>query len=122
MLSVLLSLFALYGCGGGDGGAASTTATGRKMVTLARDYTLDKFKGSKLVYGDTDSIFVSFVDYIKEKYKNKKNITEKEMLKYTIEVGEEAGEYVTSKLKKPQNLEYEKVFWPSLVDWIAILV
>ena len=39
---------------------------GRKMVTLARDYTLDKFKGSTLIYGDTDSIFVSFVDYIKE--------------------------------------------------------
>ena len=93
--------------------AASTTATGRKMVTLARDYTLEKFKGSKLVYGDTDSIFVSFVDYIKDKYKDKKKeITDKEMLKYTIEVGEEAGEYVTSKLKKPQNLEYEKVFWP----------
>ena len=92
--------------------AASTTATGRKMVTLARDYTLEKFKGSKLVYGDTDSIFVSFVDYIKEKHKDEKNITEKDMLKYTIEVGEEAGAYVTSKLKKPQNLEYEKVFWP----------
>ena len=60
---------------------------------------------------NTDSIFVSFVDYIKDKYKDK-NITEKEMLKYTIEAGEEAGEYVTSKLKKPQNLEYEKVFWP----------
>jgi DNA polymerase delta subunit 1 len=92
--------------------AASTTATGRKMVTLARDYTLDKFKGSKLIYGDTDSIFVSFVDYIKEKYKDKQNITDIDMLKYTIEVGEEAGAYVTSKLKKPQNLEYEKVFWP----------
>ena len=92
--------------------AASTTATGRKMVTLARDYTLEKFKGSKLVYGDTDSIFVSFVDYIKEKHKDEKNLTEKDMLKYTIEVGEEAGAYVTSKLKKPQNLEYEKVFWP----------
>ena len=62
---------------------------------------------------NTDSIFVSFVDYIKDKYKDKKKeITDKEMLKYTIEVGEEAGEYVTSKLKKPQNLEYEKVFWP----------
>ena len=91
--------------------AASTTATGRKMVILARDYTLDKFKGTKLVYGDTDSIFVSFVDYIKDKYKGQE-ISEKEMLKYTIEVGEEAGAYVTSKLKKPQNLEYEKVFWP----------
>lgn len=92
--------------------AASTTATGRKMVTLARDYTLDKFKGSKLIYGDTDSIFISFVDYIKETHKDEKNITDKDMLKYTIEVGEEAGAYVTSKLKKPQNLEYEKVFWP----------
>lgn len=91
--------------------AASTTATGRKMVTLARDYTLDKFKGTKLVYGDTDSIFVSFVDYIKDKYKGQE-LSEKEMLKYTIEIGEEAGAYVTSKLKKPQNLEYEKVFWP----------
>jgi DNA polymerase delta subunit 1 len=92
--------------------AASTTATGRKMVTLARDYTLDKFKGSKLIYGDTDSIFISFVDYIKEKYKKEKNITDTDMLKYTIDAGEEAGAYVTSKLKKPQNLEYEKVFWP----------
>lgn len=91
--------------------AASTTATGRKMVILARDYTLDKFKGTKLVYGDTDSIFVSFVDYIKDKYKGQE-LSEKEMLKYTIEIGEEAGAYVTSKLKKPQNLEYEKVFWP----------
>ena len=92
--------------------AASTTATGRKMVTLARDYTLEKFKGSKLIYGDTDSVFISFVDYIKDQRKDKKEISEKEMLKYTIEAGEEAGAYVTSKLKKPQNLEYEKVFWP----------
>ena len=60
---------------------------------------------------NTDSIFVSFVDYIKDKYKGQE-LSEKEMLKYTIEIGEEAGAYVTSKLKKPQNLEYEKVFWP----------
>ena len=65
--------------------AASTTATGRKMVITARDITLKNFKGSKLVYGDTDSIFVNFVDYIKEKYGTK--LDKKEMLEKTIEVG-----------------------------------
>ena len=33
--------------------AASTTATGRKMVITARDITLENYKGSKLVYGDS---------------------------------------------------------------------
>ena len=33
--------------------AACTTATGRKMVTTARDLTLAKFEGSKLTYGDS---------------------------------------------------------------------
>ena len=35
-----------------------------------------------------------------------------ELLKKTIEVGQEAGAYVTSKLKHPQDLEYEKTFYP----------
>ena len=90
--------------------AASTTATGRKMVEIARDVTIDNFKGSKLVYGDTDSIFVDFTEYIKKKYGN--DLTDKEMLQKTIDVGKEAGLCVTSKLKKPQDLEYEKVLWP----------
>ena len=90
--------------------AASTTATGRNMVIVARDLTLEKFEGSKLVYGDTDSIFVDFTDHIQSKYKEK--LTDEELLVKTIEVGQEAGAYVTTKLKNPQNLEYEKVFWP----------
>ena len=93
--------------------AASTTATGRKMVITARDITLKNFKGSKLVYGDTDSIFVNFVDYIKEKYGTK--LDKKEMLEKTIEVGMEAGSLVTKHLKKPQDLEYEKVFYPFVI-------
>ena len=98
--------------------AASTTATGRKMVIVARDYTLEKYEGSKLVYGDTDSVFINFTDYIKKKYsKNYENniIPDRELMKLTIQVGEEAGAHVTSKLKHPQNLEYEKVFWPFII-------
>lgn len=93
--------------------AACTTATGREMVIVARDITLANYKGSKLVYGDTDSIFVSFSQYIKEKYGD--NLSDEEMMKRTIEVGEEAGALVTSKLKRPQVLEYEKVFWPFII-------
>jgi len=97
---------------------ASTTATGRKMVILARDYTLEKYQGSTLVYGDTDSVFINFTDYINKKYAHKykdNKIPDKEMMKLTIKVGEEAGAHVTSKLKHPQNLEYEKVFWPFII-------
>lgn len=90
--------------------AASTTATGRKMVETARDVTLEEFRGSKLVYGDTDSIFVDFTGYIKTKYGT--DLSDKEMLQKTIDVGKEAGAAVTRTLKKPQDLEYEKVFWP----------
>lgn len=93
--------------------AASTTATGRKMVLTARDITLDHFKGSKLVYGDTDSIFINFVDYIKSKYGD--NLSKTELLEKTIEVGKEAGALVTSYLKKPQDLEYEKTFYPFII-------
>lgn len=98
--------------------AASTTATGRKMVLYARDYTIEKYKGSKLVYGDTDSVFIDFTPYIRENYsKNYPNnkIDDREMMKLSIEVGKEAGKYVTSKLKHPQDLEYEKVFWPFMI-------
>lgn len=98
--------------------AASTTATGRKMVIYARDYTLEKYKGSKLVYGDTDSVFINFVPYIKRVYGKDYpdgKIDDKEMIRLTIEVGKEAGSYVTSKLKRPQDLEYEKVFWPFMI-------
>jgi len=58
---------------------------------------------------NTDSIFVSFKDYIIEKHGELDEIA---LLQKTIEIGQEAGKYVTSKLKRPQDLEYEKTFYP----------
>ena len=40
--------------------AASTTATGRKLLYLAKDKTKEYFKDAEIVYGDTDSIFINF--------------------------------------------------------------
>ena len=92
--------------------AACTTATGRKMVTVARDITLEKYEGSKLVYGDTDSVFISFKDYLLKKHGE---LSDEELLQKTIDVGIEAGALITSQLKKPQELEYEKTFFPFLI-------
>lgn len=91
--------------------AACTTATGRKMVVTARDLTLEKFKKSKLTYGDTDSIFVNFSDEIRARYPDKE-LTEKDLLAESIKIGEEAAANINKNMKSPQNIEYEKTFWP----------
>lgn len=91
--------------------AACTTATGRKMVITARDLTLSKFTGAKLTYGDTDSIFVNFTDEIRRRNPNRE-FTEKELLIESIQIGQEAAANINSHMKAPQNIEYEKTFWP----------
>lgn len=94
--------------------AACTTATGRNMVIHARDTTLKTFKGTRLTYGDTDSIFVNFTDYIKQKYPDR-TFTEEELLEESIKVGQEAAKNVNKDIKAPQNIEYEKTFWPFVI-------
>lgn len=90
--------------------AASVTAIGRRMVMIAKKETEKKYPSSITIYGDTDSIFVNFTPYIKKIHG--KNINNKEIMKYTLKYGIEAGKYITSLLKKPQELEYEKIFYP----------
>lgn len=104
--------------------AASITCVGREMVVIARDLTLDKYclrddddniipeTQTKLVYGDTDSIFVNFVPYILATHPTPDKLTKQDLLELSIELGQEAGEYITSQLKYPQELEYEKTFYP----------
>ena len=91
--------------------AACTTATGRKMVITARDLTLDKFPNSQLTYGDTDSIFVNFTNEIKSRNPGRE-FTEKELLAESIKIGQEAAANINKSMKVPQNIEYEKTFWP----------
>jgi DNA polymerase elongation subunit (family B) len=81
--------------------AASTTATGRELLELARDMIVDNYKGSECIYGDTDSVFIQFDTYD---------------LSEAIRLGKEAGQKVTDKLiadgRQPHDLEYEKTFYP----------
>ena len=101
--------------------AASTTATGRKLLTYGKrvieetygDLIVDTKYGkvhsnAEYVYGDTDSVFFTF----NLKTLEGEEIRGEKALEITIELAQEAGEMATKFLKKPHDLEYEKTFMP----------
>ena len=102
--------------------AASTTATGRKLLTYGKrvieesygDIIVDTHCHGKVhsnaeyVYGDTDSVFFTF----NLKTLDGEDIRGQKALDITIELAQEAGELATMFLKKPHDLEYEKTFMP----------
>jgi len=103
--------------------AASCTAVGRKLLMCAKSVIenvydhldCDTSQGkvnatAEYVYGDTDSVFFKF-----KLIKDGIQLKGKEALGLTIELAEEAGQLVTSFLKDPHELEYEKTFWPFIL-------
>jgi DNA polymerase elongation subunit (family B) len=99
--------------------AASTTATGRKLLTYAERVIQEVYKdkivdtefgkrkmNANVVYGDTDSCFFTF--NFKDLEGNE--IDKTEALKLTIKYAIEAGEIASKFLKHPHDLEYEKTF------------
>ena len=101
--------------------AASTTAVGRERIGDAeqgvKDWAKEKgYKEPEVVYGDTDSVFVKFSRWDP---KTKKVLEGREALRHCIDCGIKAGEWITeTKWKKsnsPQDLEYEKTFWPFIL-------
>lgn len=101
--------------------AASTTATGRKLLIYGKhiieecygDTICDTAEGkvrskAEYVYGDTDSVFFTFNLETLEGEK----IVGKQALKITIELAQRAGELASKFLKAPHDLEYEKTFLP----------
>jgi len=102
--------------------AASTTATGRKLLTYAQRVIEEAYSNrvvnttkygkvktdAEYVYGDTDSVFFKF--NLKEL--DGTPIIGQKALEITIELAKEAGKIATMFLKKPHDLEYEKTFLP----------
>lgn len=91
--------------------AASTTATGRKQLLTAKHYVESRYDGAKVIYGDTDSIFVDF----KPRDLEGNLLTGKAGLERSIELGKEVSKGIRQVLKNPQNLGYEKTFWPFII-------
>jgi len=102
--------------------AASTTATGRLLLTFAKkvveecyaDTNVDTKYGlvntkAEYVYGDTDSVFFKF--NLTDKETGEKILGEK-ALELSIEIAQEACHNVSKVLKQPHDFEYEKTFMP----------
>ena len=106
--------------------AASTTATGRTMITYAkrmieevygdRHYETEKhgivLTNAEYVYGDTDSVFFTF--NLKDPATGE-NIRGKKALEVTIEIAQDVAHLCSSFLKLPMKLAYEKTLMPFLL-------
>ena len=113
-LALKISANSVYGLTGATVGklpcleiASSTTSYGRQMIektkeeveahyTIANGYTHD----AQVIYGDTDSVMVKFGP---------------NDLAKTMELGQEAANFVSAKFIKPIKLEFEKVYYPYLL-------
>jgi DNA polymerase elongation subunit (family B) len=65
----------------------------------------------KTIYGDTDSVFIKYG--LRDKDGNE--VTDKDALKYSIELGKLGGDLIKVRLDYPHDLEYEKTFWPFVI-------
>ena len=90
--------------------AACTTATGRKMIMLAKQYLEDHFKAD-IIYGDTDSLFVKFD--VRDDNGNK--LFGKDALSESRRLGIQASKEIKKIIKPPHDLEWEKLFWPMIL-------
>lgn len=102
--------------------AASTTSTGRKLLTYATRVIEESYNDvvinakcygdlnvrAEYIYGDTDSVFFTFNCHDL----SGNRITGKTALQITIELAQQAGILATKFLKQPHDLEYEKTFLP----------
>jgi len=106
--------------------AASTTATGRMMITYAKRIIENVYGDliyetkchgpvkckAEYVYGDTDSVFFTFN---LENPDTGEKIRGKPALEMTIEIAQDVADLCTSYLKPPMALTYEKTLMPFIL-------
>ena len=110
-LAMKVSMNSIYGFTGAGLGrlpdkriAASTTAEGRRMIQACKEYVEDNYN-CKVVYGDTDSIYVKFFT----EFKGQEHMNE------VFRLSEIAAEGCSNLFKKPVEMEFEKVMDPFIL-------
>jgi DNA polymerase delta subunit 1 len=88
--------------------AACTTAVGRGLIHKTAGFIRDNYAGSTIVYGDTDSVFIKFL------YQDADGtpLTGLPAIFKCMELCIEAAGRVNQLMKKPHNIEFEKVICP----------
>ena len=110
-LAMKVSMNSIYGFTGANLGrlpekriAAATTAEGRRMIQACKEYVESNYD-CKVVYGDTDSIYVKFfTEYTGQEHMNE-----------VFRLSEVAAEGCSQLFKKPVEMEFEKVMWPFIL-------
>ena len=82
--------------------AAAVTWFGREMIEQSKRYAEEHYPGSRVVYGDTDSIMVQF----------RLPDGSAPTVEQSFRMGEECSAAITATFRKPNELEMEKVYWP----------
>ena len=100
--------------------AASVTSYGRKQIMFAKA-AIERFYGpekclpecsAKIVYGDTDSIFIEFNPRNPE---TGERLEGREARQKTIDLTNEAGHFITKALAAPHDFEFDKAYDPLLM-------
>jgi len=90
--------------------AAATTATGREMISIAKDFVTTRYN-ARVIYGDTDSIFCKFPVCDEQG-----NILKgKQALPGAIKAGQKAAKEIKAVLPEYQTLAYEKTMYPFIL-------
>merc|ERR1719162_1267852 len=106
-LALKISANSVYGFTGATAGnmpcleiASTVTAYGRNMIQETAAFIGESCEGARVIYGDTDSVMLSFGDTSRED---------------AVRRGKEAAEKATERFVAPIRLEFEKVFQPYLL-------
>jgi len=117
-LALKVCMNSMYGFTGASKGflpekriASAVTRAGRGMANETKFMCEDRYKkyGVKVVYGDTDSVFVHFPKSLCP------GETREEIIKNANKIGEEMGVMCTKAFLPPNDLEFEKVYYPLLL-------
>ena len=110
------SVYGFTGAGQGYLGekriASSVTRVGRGMANHTKFMCEEKYKdyGLQIVYGDTDSVFANIPASMCDT-----NCSREELIAKVDKLGTEMGEFCTKAFLPPNDLEYEKFYYPILL-------
>jgi len=92
--------------------ASSVTRVGRGMANHTKYMCEEKYKdhGLEIVYGDTDSVFANIPASMCDT-----NCSQEELIAKVDKIGIEMGQYCTQAFLPPNDLEYEKFYYPILL-------
>lgn len=118
-LAQKVTMNSIYGFTGAEAGgilplraiAESVTATGRDLIKKSVNIATQEYN-AHLVYGDTDSAYVTFPNIQWDRQKESKT----DFMKRSFKAANECANLISSKHKEPVQIVFEKFMWPFYIS------